>query len=35
VSLPAPDQPMPQLEPVKVAEVDADLEELKRSIDKL
>jgi len=26
---------MPQLEAVKVAEVDADLEELKRSIDKL
>jgi phage shock protein A len=34
-ALPAPDQPMPQLEAVKVAEVDADLEELKRSIDKL
>ena len=35
VALPAPEGPLPQLEPVKVAEVDADLEELKRSIDKL
>ena len=34
-ALPAPDGPLPQLEPVKVAEVDADLEQLKRSIDKL
>ncbi|MFM7676881.1 MAG: PspA/IM30 family protein [Synechococcus sp.] len=33
--LPPADGPAPQLEPVKVAEVDADLEELKRSIDKL
>ncbi|MCP9817296.1 PspA/IM30 family protein [Synechococcus sp. GreenBA-s] len=35
VALPAPEGPLPQLEPVKVAEVDADLEQLKRSIDKL
>ena len=35
VSLPAANGPVPQLEPVKVAEVDAELEELKRSIDKL
>ena len=35
IQLPAPDAPMPQLEPVKVAEVNAELEELKRSIDKL
>ena len=33
--LPAANGPAPQLEPVKVAEVDAELEELKRSIDKL
>ena len=31
----AADSPTPQLEPVKAAEVDAELEELKRSIDKL
>jgi phage shock protein A len=35
IQLPAPDGPLPQLEPVKVAEVNAELEELKRSIDKL
>jgi phage shock protein A len=35
VALPAPDGPVPQLEPVKVAEVDAELEDLRRSIDKL
>ena len=35
IQLPAPDAPLPQLEPVKVAEVNAELEELKRSIDKL
>jgi phage shock protein A len=35
IQLPAPDSPLPQLEPVKVAEVNAELEELKRSIDKL
>jgi len=35
VALPAPEGPLPQLEPVKVAEVDADLDQLKRSIDKL
>ena len=35
VSLPAASGPAPQLEPVQVAEVDAELEELKRSIDKL
>jgi len=35
IQLPAPDGPMPRLEPVKVAEVNAELEELKRSIDKL
>jgi phage shock protein A len=35
IQLPAPDGPIPQLEPVKVAEVNAELEELKRSIDKL
>ncbi|MEB3235216.1 MAG: PspA/IM30 family protein [Cyanobacteriota bacterium] len=34
-SLPAAHGPAPQLEAVKVAEVDAELEELKRSIDKL
>jgi len=33
--LPAASGPVPQLEPAKVAEVDAELEELKRSIDKL
>ena len=35
VSLPAADAPLPKLEPVKVAEVDSELEALKRSIDKL
>ncbi len=35
VALPKDSDPVPQLEPVKVAEVDAELEELKRSIDKL
>jgi phage shock protein A len=35
IQLPAPNGPLPQLEPVKVAEVNAELEELKRSIDKL
>jgi len=35
IQLPAPDGPLPQLEPVKAAEVNAELEELKRSIDKL
>jgi phage shock protein A len=35
IALPTENGPVPQLEPVKVAEVDAELEELKRSIDKL
>ncbi|MFU8886040.1 MAG: PspA/IM30 family protein [Cyanobacteriota bacterium] len=35
IALPADDGPAPQLEPVKVAEVDAELEALKRSIDTL
>jgi phage shock protein A len=35
IALPAENGPVPQLEPVKVAEVDAELEELRRSIDKL
>ena len=35
IQLPAPDAPLPQLEPVQVAEVNAELEELKKSIDKL
>jgi phage shock protein A len=35
IALPAEDGPAPQLEPVQVAEVDAELEELKRSIDQL
>ena len=35
VSLPPTDGPAPQLEPVKVAEVNAELEELKKSIDTL
>jgi phage shock protein A len=35
IALPAENGPAPQLEPVKVAEVDAELEELKQSIDKL
>ena len=34
-ALPAANGPAPQLQPVQVAEVDAELEELKRSIDKL
>jgi len=34
-ALPAPEAPMPKLEPVKPAVVDAELEDLKRSIDKL
>ena len=35
IQLPASDGPEPVLEPVKVTEVNADLEELRRSIDKL
>jgi phage shock protein A len=35
IALPAENGPAPLLEPVKVAEVDAELEELRRSIDKL
>jgi phage shock protein A len=35
IMLPAPDAPAPQLEPVQVAQVNAELEELKKSIDKL
>jgi phage shock protein A len=35
IQLPAPNGPVPQLEPAQVAEVDAELQELKRSIDKL
>jgi phage shock protein A len=35
IALPADNAPAPQLEPVKVAEVDAELEELRRSIDRL
>ncbi|MFN9546540.1 MAG: PspA/IM30 family protein [Cyanobacteriota bacterium] len=35
IQLPATGGPAPQLEPVKAAEVDAELQELKRSIDKL
>ena len=35
IQLPAADGPAPQLEPVKVAEVDRELEDLRRSIDKL
>ena len=35
VALPAENGPVPQLQPAKAAEVDAELEELKRSIDKL
>jgi len=35
IQLPAANAPAPQLEPVKAAEVDAELLELKRSIDKL
>jgi phage shock protein A len=35
IQLPTANGPVPQLEPVKAAEVDAELRELKRSIDKL
>ncbi len=35
ISLPLANGPAPQLEPVKVAEVNAELEELRQSIDKL
>jgi phage shock protein A len=35
IALPAENGPAPRLEPVKVAEVDAELEQLRRSIDKL
>ena len=35
IALPAENGPAPQLQPVQVAEVDAELEELKKSIDKL
>jgi phage shock protein A len=35
ITLPAPNGPAPQLKPVQVAEVNAELEELKKSIDKL
>jgi phage shock protein A len=35
IALPSDGGPLPQLEPVKVAEVDAELQELRRSIDKL
>jgi phage shock protein A len=35
VALPAADTAPAKVEPVKVSEVDSDLEELKRSIDKL
>jgi phage shock protein A len=35
VALPAENGPAPQLEAAKVAEVDADLEDLRRSIDRL
>jgi phage shock protein A len=35
IQLPAPNGPVPQLEPAQAAEVDAELQELKRSIDKL
>jgi phage shock protein A len=35
IQLPAANGPVPQLQPVQAAEVDAELEELKRSIDKL
>lgn len=35
ISLPAANGAVPQLQPVQVAEVDAELEQLKRSIDKL
>jgi phage shock protein A len=35
IALPAEGAPAPQLQPVQAAEVDAELEQLKRSIDKL
>jgi phage shock protein A len=35
ITLPAPNGPLPQLEPVQEAEVDAELVELKKSIDRL
>ena len=35
IALPAENGPAPQLQPVQVAEVDAELEELRKSIDKL
>ena len=35
IALPSDAGPVPRLEPVKVAEVDAELQELRRSIDKL
>ncbi|MCU0529801.1 MAG: PspA/IM30 family protein [Cyanobium sp. Prado107] len=35
IALPAEDAPVPRLEPAQVAEVDAELQELKRSIDQL
>jgi phage shock protein A len=35
IALPAEGGPVPQLEPVQVAEVNAELEELRHSIDKL
>ncbi len=35
IPLPAANDPLPKLEPAKAAQVDAELEDLKRSIDKL
>ena len=35
IPLPAEDAPLPRLEPAQVAEVDAELQDLKRSIDQL
>lgn len=35
IALPAENAPLPQLEPAQVAEVDAELEDLRHSIDKL
>jgi phage shock protein A len=35
IALPVENGPAPLLQPVQVAEVDAELEELKKSIDKL
>ncbi len=34
-AMPAEDAPVPKLQPAQVAEVDAELQELKRSIDQL